>query len=572
MNNWKVYDMEDQKGWRSLGFEKTGDSHRKNGKPRQDAVRIIKVGDCLVAAVSDGVGSLVNSHIAANAAVDAVVGWFQTKYRDLNRDMMLTDTIREELVRELRKKLTQAAKASHVELETMDCNLAFVFVMPQYRAIYGCLGDCAVCVVGEKSRVLSSYSRSANATDTILGDHAESKMQIDHCSLYGDEVQGFLLSTDGLEGEVYLKNTEVLRKRAEDYFNTLLDKEPIKRLQSLVDGLPPYFDDDIGMAVLSRASNPIILEDDPTWMCSCGHRNPVEVLYCEKCRKDFVALYKNARIGRDRVAFFRRLNRNPAEERTLLNMLSGVEVTEQPVVKQEAKQPGQDSQDDSSWNRERGPWSSKSFSRTEAVPRNTKPPVEAGLGEANLNWIMNAFSKPKEPEEAEKQPHEEPASRKSKRERSKNKTLTNDMTTEHSAPDHSAAETAENVRRGSGPIWWNVILSLLVLIEACLIGWQLVELTRLSDRLDRIEEFVEIPEEEAGWKPYLVNERYVMIWSVREEESCAEARRGDVVAVSPDQRETDENGEEWVWVRTQDGIEGWCRFAALISMSAEPET
>ena len=50
-------------------------------------------------------------------------------------------------------------------------------------------------------------------------------------------------------------------------------------------------DDDISIAVLSRAEDDVLFPQDVTWLCACGARNRLENSYCFRCGRDFLTLY-----------------------------------------------------------------------------------------------------------------------------------------------------------------------------------------------------------------------------------------------------------------------------------------
>ena len=306
--------------WHGTSYIKTGWSHEYANQPCQDAVFFVQTEHYILAAVSDGVGSLPNSQIASNATVEAVHEWFIGNLKDIKRQKHDLDWFSMDLIMFVRAALQAAAKRNMVELDTMDCNLAFAFILPGDCALFGSLGDCAVCVIGKESHVLTSSSALANGTDTILSTNSEQRLCMTWQSLLDDRIHGFLLTSDGLEGEIYYKNSNIIRKRAEAYFNALMSDWAQDQIESLVKELPDSFDDDISIAVLSCSTQAITLPEDPTWLCICETRNPITTSRCTNCNADFVELYKDIVQGKKREAFFAALNRNPAEERKRIGL------------------------------------------------------------------------------------------------------------------------------------------------------------------------------------------------------------------------------------------------------------
>lgn len=306
--------------WHGTSYIKTGWSHAYAKQPCQDAVRFEQYEHYILAAVSDGVGSLPNSQIASSAAVEAVDEWFRGKFRDLKRKKHDLGWFTTNLILFVRDALHAAAKRTGIALDTMDCNLAFAFIIPGDYALVGSLGDCAVCVLGKENKVFTAGSALANGTDTILSENSETRVRMSWQSLHDDSIQGFLVTTDGLEGELYYKNSDMIRKRAESYFNALLTDRANQQIANLISELPESFDDDISMVLLSCSTQKITLPEDPTWLCTCGTRNPITASRCTHCGADFVELYKDIVQGKNREAFFAALNRNPEEERRRIGL------------------------------------------------------------------------------------------------------------------------------------------------------------------------------------------------------------------------------------------------------------
>lgn len=317
MNNWIV------QTYFSIGLD-----HKARQLPCQDALRYVNTPNLVLAVAADGVGSLSNSHIAANAAAEATVSWFQKMAQTpINPDIAAAN-IRNQLIPSLQENNLSKAKNYGVLPDTMDCNLAFAAILPDADfAIWGILGDGAVCLFSRDHNVVLSAadSVSANGTETIMQSDAAERIQLCHCPLSGGQLLGFMVMTDGLEDEIYRKNSIFMRKRAEDYFNAMLapsESERRSAVEALMAELPSDFDDDRSLAIISNAgrSKPVTLAPDPTWLCNCGNRNPLDTAVCGVCQQRFQELYRSVDFGSSIEAYFYSLNANPARERQLLNL------------------------------------------------------------------------------------------------------------------------------------------------------------------------------------------------------------------------------------------------------------
>lgn len=314
------------KRWSFAHSRLCGLAHVRDNRLCQDAVDVQKNDFCLAAALADGIGSLPNSDVAAQAATRATTRWLLEHSEQLAEAAEPAELIRS-MLEAVAAKIKEAARLRLLSVETMDCNLAFVCIIPSRDlAIYGTLGDCAVCVLDRYPRVLTERGGTANVTSSVLCAHAAESFQINMVTQLAESLNGFILTSDGLDGEIYRKNSTSVRQSAAAYFNTIFEAEPNRALKAKLISLQrtdeEAFDDDLSMVVLSKAGAPIALEEDPRWLCKCGHRNSLTSSYCEACRTDFLELYPRTVLNRfrtldDSIKFF---NQNEEEARAMLGI------------------------------------------------------------------------------------------------------------------------------------------------------------------------------------------------------------------------------------------------------------
>lgn len=291
MNNWFIHP-----------YLSTGLYHKSRQLPCQDALRHVNTSKLVLAVAADGVSFLSNSHIAANAAAESLVAWFQDRAEAPMTPDATIRAIREDLIPLLRTKTLEAARAHHILDDTLDCNLSFAAILPAAGfAIWGVLGDGAVCVFSkDRSAVYSStVSETANGTETIMQPDAAQCIQLHHCTLSDKKLLGFMVTTDGLENEIYLRNSSSMCKRAEYYFNAMLSPSEQARksaVDALLNELSDDFDDDRSLAIISNATRtePVALTSDSTWLCTCGCRNPMDAPICGVCYLSYQELYSSA--------------------------------------------------------------------------------------------------------------------------------------------------------------------------------------------------------------------------------------------------------------------------------------
>ena len=304
--------------WKFTTYTQRGINH----SVCQDRVKIYEDKHRLIACLCDGLGSLNNSHIAAEVTVNTVIETF----RELSAAKSGDKQIKSTLVDKIQSRLQETADEKGISPVSMDCTLLFVCLFKQQDiAVIGNLGDSALCMIGKSdARLYCENSIHSDGTRAVQDEDAEQHLNMKTVKLR-DSVQGFLLTSDGLENEIYFKGLDYVSKGAELYFNAVLAEDPksviADRVKSLTADPDTIFYDDISVAVLSRAEAPVCLPEEPTWPCVCGNNNPLYESFCTKCGRDFLDVYRNVDLKGDKTHFFRRLQRDPEKREQLLESL-----------------------------------------------------------------------------------------------------------------------------------------------------------------------------------------------------------------------------------------------------------
>lgn len=321
--------------WKNYTYCKRGLSHLEEGSVCQDFVQLQERGAYAAAALADGIGSLRQSHLAAQTAVAVTNLWLLENAQEIlsMSDAEVLDALRTELLPRIQEKIRLLAGQPGNQLDQMDCNLAFTcFNRDTCACIIGQLGDCAACVIdrGDGSYVLSEWSSSINSTNSVMSSSAGEGLKARVLRLDNRAKVGVILTTDGLENVIYRKNSDLVCKNAEYLFNRMLQPDHKARIDAEIDALVERFTDqlrdDISIAILTLTQSPVTLPADPYWLCKCGTKNSLSRSYCRKCDTDILELYAGvdykAAGGRDR--YFLRLNRDPEAERRLLEQRLGI--------------------------------------------------------------------------------------------------------------------------------------------------------------------------------------------------------------------------------------------------------
>lgn len=312
------------KEWNVIGEAIIGLSHLADNTPGQDKLEIsAPKGDArgvIAAALADGVGSLKNSHIAAKLATASTVAWlrensgrlFDGQLEDAKHHQERSRALAAELLERVRGDIREQAERQALDIRSLDCNLAFILIDPDGRnALIGQMGDCAVCIICDdsqrrESRVFCDRGGLANSTCTVFSRDAVDRLRLAVVPLKfmdrdrkerDTKVKGFILTSDGMDGVIYRKNSKFVCKQAEICFNEMLNnrksgwlRELLERAQEQSGG---YLDDDMSVIVLSRAKEEVHLAEDPYWTCACGTRNSLAGSRCIECHAELLQVYRH---------------------------------------------------------------------------------------------------------------------------------------------------------------------------------------------------------------------------------------------------------------------------------------
>ena len=316
--------------WKHVTYIKKGLSHEIENLDCQDSIQIHEDENCMIAALADGLGSLKYSALASKTATAAACQWLAAE----GIERLILDTpeqealFRKEFSAAVSGAVRDAALQNSIKPKQLDCTLAFVYIskLCDY-ALAGMIGDSAVCVITEgASYAITDSGSFAGGTRAVQDHDAGEHMLLNKCSISEQKIIGFILTSDGLDNEIYIKGSNHVNQAAEEYFNALVEQNPEEVLRQAIENLTCFedtpFDDDISIAVISRAEGPVELDHDPRWLCTCGCRNVLQNTYCVECNEDFTKLYSSVRFREHggKAAFFKRINKTPEEERKLIGL------------------------------------------------------------------------------------------------------------------------------------------------------------------------------------------------------------------------------------------------------------
>lgn len=302
---------------------RTGTSHKKC----QDYVELIENEHSIVAALSDGVGSLDYSEIAAKTTVKTLCENL-SNISDIKSSYKNEEEFKKYVVSIVNNAIEVEARKNYFDLDKMDCTSVFLYISKTNKyALIGTLGDSALISINSdgSSKVYSEGGSLANGTSTVRGKNAISNLHISQVSLEKNDIAGFVLTSDGLDGEIYAKGSPYAYENCECYFNALLrDNDAEKLINKRLDEITrnSNFDDDISLAIIRLNDKNVKFSPNPTWLCSCGARNILENTLCFKCYNDFLDLYGSIDFSKmgGKHKYFKKLNADPRKEREVVGI------------------------------------------------------------------------------------------------------------------------------------------------------------------------------------------------------------------------------------------------------------
>lgn len=314
--------------WKYGYYVRNGKAHIQKGMPCQDSVFQLEDENCIVLALCDGIGSLPQSGRAGQLASMAACHILRRCAElDFYHYAETPDGMMKDLLEKIDGFISRKFGESHSVRSQGDSTLAFIYISKRYRFVYaGCLGDSAVCLIRKSGNIcLTENNPNVESTATVNMRNPWKYSKTALFRLDSDDFLGAILTSDGLDGEIYAKNTSQVYQNAAYYFNAAqrnnMQKVIAARVEYLVAQSDSCFDDDISVAVISRAGTEVAFPKDITWMCSCGFRNRLDDTYCQKCGNDFIDVYRHVSFDKygGKVAYFRYANQHPEyEKKTIL--------------------------------------------------------------------------------------------------------------------------------------------------------------------------------------------------------------------------------------------------------------
>jgi protein phosphatase 2C-like protein len=205
----------------------TGARHLREGRPCQDAVRVLAQGDIVAMAVADGHGTCAHGEIGAELAVDVTVNAL-LQFAEVLGGKQSGDAhayavhpLRLQLVREWADRVRHHAGAADADLHPYGTTLIFALATPTFLLV-GQIGDGDILLVDGSGRVSRPIapdpSSFAEETASMCEGEAWTVMRVLAIPPPKQEAL-LLLSTDGY-GKSYATD-EIFERIGPDYLNLI---------------------------------------------------------------------------------------------------------------------------------------------------------------------------------------------------------------------------------------------------------------------------------------------------------------------------------------------------------------
>jgi len=218
--------------WISAWCSKIGSSHIIEGIPCQDSSKIqyIENTDFIIAAISDGAGSCVNSHIGSTFLVDRAIekmaslfklkNWLEKEVIELTPEKWREESFI--LFKELKEDLNSKATESELEFKSLSATLIIAISNGKFIACAN-IGDGRAAFRNEESEwlpmVIPTKGEEANQTLFITSDLWDKDITSDYFGtfFYENPITAFTLLSDGCERASF----EILKYNEEEdkYFD-----------------------------------------------------------------------------------------------------------------------------------------------------------------------------------------------------------------------------------------------------------------------------------------------------------------------------------------------------------------
>ncbi len=265
-----------------FGFTKKGKGHKF--KKNQDYILYDQSKNIVVAVICDGVSSCQKSDIGAKK-----VAYIVKKFLIKNFDIMYNDLDqgKEKLLKEINNKMTNFAKEKNIDKAELSTTLGFT-IIKNNDYICGQIGDGIIGTFPKKGygiKILPTHQSTLknSRTYTIFND----SQYFEICQGKYSDVDGFLLTTDGLNNIIYYEDSAYLKTSSK----CLMKKNHFKILKVLNQYSKKTADDISFISITKENAKYKTIEMTNKWLCKCRRYNFFEDIKCRYCGTMYYDLF-----------------------------------------------------------------------------------------------------------------------------------------------------------------------------------------------------------------------------------------------------------------------------------------
>lgn len=287
----------------------------------QDYTCILEENKVLAGALADGVSSNKHSDIGARIATKSACAEICAHFKDYYSGKLSS----KDFVKNVQARILEQSGEEYRTNEIKSTLLLCAVRKDQF--ILGHIGDGAILCFGKESFVISPPQENevgGAATYTMLDYNAGEHFSFNTGTI--DDYDGFLLTSDGLLGNLYYSGTDIPQLAFELFgavYQPASPKDKKDRDREIKNYLAEYIQagdslaDDCSLLMIARAKKTGYVdysavngfEPDVKWPCNCGNMNRMGEIRCSCCRNMYTEVFpQNVVRIVSKESFFSKLN------------------------------------------------------------------------------------------------------------------------------------------------------------------------------------------------------------------------------------------------------------------------
>ena len=301
--------------WIVTNCESVGNTH----KICQDHTEYMVSNDVHVGALADGVSSNKFADIGAKAVTEIACQEICKNFSKYFSEKLTSQDFVQTIKKEIKLRY-----ANSYDLNQMKSTLLLCAIYKN-NYIIGHIGDGAVLCFGKESYVISPPQENdvgGTATYTILDYNADEHFQFRKGDI--DDFDGFLLTSDGLLGNVYYSGVDIPQMAYELFGSVYKNGFPLckndrdEMFKQFLIQRRDFLADDCSLFIIARKNKTGYVdynafngfEADVKWPCKCGNMNRMDEIRCSKCRLMYTSVYPSSILTiNSKESFFSKLHK-----------------------------------------------------------------------------------------------------------------------------------------------------------------------------------------------------------------------------------------------------------------------